>query len=163
MKALNQWVIIDNSFQNSNAIVKKFIENGTNFGNLQEYFKNTRQHISILFFAFFKYYTRNNKFGVQNKLRFTLHFKEGKDSKKIKRIIRAATVNEIPMNDLMKLSKEPQNYNWLVNKFEQKPINVDNKKFVLTKKTIPTKKTLNFKGKAQFDARKRIREGKKKC
>ena len=78
------------------------------YKNILKILDNISVYYSLLFF---KYYTRNNKFGVQNKLRFTLHFKEGKDSKKIKPIIRAAAVNEMPMNDLKKLSKEPQNYN----------------------------------------------------
>ena len=69
-------------------------------------------NISVYYFLlFFKYHTQNNKFGIQNKLRFTLHFKEREDSKKIKPIIRTAATNEMPMNDLLKLSKEPQNYN----------------------------------------------------
>ena len=68
---------------------------------------------------------------------------------------------KIPMNDLTKLAKEPQNYNREVNKFEQKPIDVDNEKLVLSKKTTPIKKRLNLKGKAQLHARKQFRE--KKC
>ena len=42
------------------------------------------------------------------------------------------------MNDLTKLAKELQNYNQEVNKFEQKPIDVDNEKLVLS--TAPIKK-----------------------
>ena len=110
-------------------------------------------NISVyLFFAFSKILYRNNKFGFQNKVSFTLYFKEWKDSKSVFSTGVAVTneivtndltkpdTAKIQMNDLIKLAKEPQNYNREVNKFEENPIDVDNKKFVLSEKTTPIKK-----------------------
>ena len=124
---------------------------------------------------FLRYYTENNKFGFQNKVSFTLYFKEWKDSKSVFSTGVAVTneivtndltksdTAKIPMNDLIKLAKEPQNYNREVNKFEEKPIDVDNEKFVLSKKTTPIKKnTLNLKEKVHFNAQTQFREEKKK-
>ena len=144
---------IDNNFQNSNAIcnVKKIIEDGTNLDILQKYFLEILNYLSVYCYSLL--FPQNNRFGIQNKVSFTIHFKQWKDSK-IKPIVPTAAPNEIPIKkiDLTKLAKEPQNYNRGVNKFEQKPIDVDKRKFVLVKKTKPIKHPANLKGKVQLDA-----------
>ena len=89
---------IDNTFQNSNAIVKKFIENGGNLDKLQKYWVMYQYIYSLLFP---RCYTQNNKFGVQNKVSFTLHFIEWKDSKSVFPTV-AVVTKEIVTNDLTK-------------------------------------------------------------
>ena len=66
-------------------VVKKFIENSTDLDKLQEYLKKYSTTYYYIY-SLPKYYTQNNKFGVQNKESFTLYFKYWNNSKKIKPI-----------------------------------------------------------------------------
>ena len=83
-KIFNQ---IDNTFQKTNTVFKRFVENDENLSALKRYFQlysMTYQHIFSILFP--KYYTQNNIFGVQNKTNFTIHYKGWMDSKyKIKK------------------------------------------------------------------------------
>ena len=117
--------------------------------------KNSSIHQSIYSTLFPKFWSQNNKFGMQNKAIFMLtiegwfHLKGGKEKS--------------PTNDLKKIVKQPENYKRTDSTithhtFEQKPITV---KFLSSKKP-PMKRPLDLTAKKQMDIRTAVKKEEKR-
>ena len=70
------------SFIDANLIIKGFISISKFYDKLNFFFfkdfANTYQYIYLVLFP--KYYVNNDKFGVQNKVQFTMHYQNWKKS-----------------------------------------------------------------------------------
>ena len=96
-----------NSYKDANLIIKKYVYNKAFCNEFFEFFKKllvVYQYIYSMLIS--KYYAQNDKFGIQNKVPFTLNYKHWKK-------------NKVAEDNFKQLAKNPVNFDRNIEVFEQ--------------------------------------------
>ena len=109
-----EYLLLQNvSFKGVNALVKQFASQSNNWTSLKNCFSAyylTYQYVYAMLFP--KYYTQNNKLGMQNRIKLALCYERWRQTRQ---------VAKKPFN--FQVENRPENYERF--QFEQKPIKID--------------------------------------
>ena len=152
------------TYQKANATVRKFVRDHPNeLGLLKRYLAKNAKVMQYLYATLYpKYYSRNNKFGIQNKSLVDMTYRAW--------LFNTATANK--NKEKLQLAKDPTNYKRSqenISKFEQIPVTEKQQselqRFALAPLKIMKKNVDTNKAKEQMDRkqeRKRKKDARKK-
>ena len=108
------------SFRGVNAIVRQFVSEPNNWLSLKNCFVayySTYQYIYSMLFP--KYYSKNNKYGLKNKIKFAISYKRWRESQKQEQLAKNPFNFNVPVGAADKFEVVQRH------EYEQKPISID--------------------------------------